>query len=141
MLKNICIALIASAFLVLSPATRAAEEETPLAKEMNAMDDNLKALKKIIANAAENKKSLELLDKVQASVVASKSMTPAEVKNIPEAERAQWVADYRKEMAVLLEHLCKMEVAIIDGKNADAETLFKGLKKIEDDGHEKFTAE
>lgn len=137
MLKKISPALLVAVFM-LAPAVRAAEEETPLAKEMNIMDDSLKALKKIIAKPAENAKSLELIEKIQHAVVASKSMTPVEIKNVAQADRAKWLVEYRKEMVAVLEHMCKIEVAIVDGDNAKAETLFKSIKKMEDDGHEVY---
>jgi soluble cytochrome b562 len=108
---------------------------------MEEMNDNLKKLRKSIKNASENAASLETLSKMQHATVAAKVLVPARAAKVPEADRAKFLAGYRKDMAALLEHLCKIEVALLDNDNAKAEELFKGLKKVEDDGHEKYSEE
>lgn len=137
--------LLLSGLIVAAPLTapRAAmaAEDTELAKQMEEMDDDLKKLRKSLKAPAENPASLELLSKLQMVTVTSKVLIPVKAAELPEAEKAKFVAAYRKDMAVLLEHLCQMEVALLDGDNAKAEELFKGLKKIEDDGHEKYSDE
>jgi hypothetical protein len=142
--KNVCFITAAALLLVIAPVnSRFAQgaEDSELMKQMEVIQDELKKLRKSIKAPAENAQSLESLDKMQQATVASKAQTPAKAKNVPEAERAKFVAAYRKEMAAMLEHLCKIEVALLDNDNAKAEELFKGLKKIEDDGHEKFSEE
>ncbi len=141
--KSVCFILISTAMLVIAPfnARLAMADDTELAKQMEIMQDELKKLRKSIKEPAENAASLETLGKLQLATVASKGLPPAMAKNVPEAERAKFLAGYRKDMAALLEHLCKIEVALIDNDNAKAEELFKGLKKIEDDGHEKYSEE
>jgi hypothetical protein len=142
--KGICLALLAASLLVIAPVNgrfAQAAEDTELMKQMEAMQDHLKKLRKSIKDPKENAASLETLTKFQEATVLSKQQVPARAAMVPEAERPKFIAAYRKEMAALLEHLCKIEVAILDGDNAKAEELFKGLKKIEDDGHEKYSNE
>jgi soluble cytochrome b562 len=142
--KGICLALLAAALLVIAPVNSRfaqAAEDTELMKQMEAMQDHLKKLRKSIKDPKENAASLETLTKFQEATVISKQQVPARAAMVPEAERPKFIAAYRKDMAALLEHLCKIEVAILDGDNAKAEELFKGLKKIEDDGHEKYSNE
>ena len=136
--------LLAGLFVTAQIAPRfaaAADEDTELAKQMEEMDDDLKKLRKSLKVPAENSASLELLTKLQQVTVSCKALIPAKAAELPEAEKAKFVAGYRKDMAVLLTHLCQIETAVIDGDNAKAEELFKGLKKIEDDGHEKYSDE
>jgi soluble cytochrome b562 len=140
----IILILMATALFVIAPvSSRFAEaaEDTELAKQMEEMNDNLKKLRKSIKNASENAASLETLSKMQHATVAAKVLVPARAAKVPEADRAKFLAGYRKDMAALLEHLCKIEVALLDNDNAKAEELFKGLKKVEDDGHEKYSEE
>ncbi len=142
--KSIVFTLVSAALLVIAPANARlafAAEDTELAKHMEEMQDNLKKLRKSVKTPAEDAASLESLTKMQQATVASKALTPKKAATLPEADRAKFVAGYRKEMAALLEHLCKIEVALLDNDNAKAEELFKGLKKIEDDGHEKYSEE
>jgi len=145
--KGICLALLMAALLVIAPmndrwaSVAAAAEDSELMKQMEAMQDHLKKLRKSIKDPKENAASLETLTKFQEATVLSKQQVPARAAMVPEAERPKFIAAYRKEMVALLEHTCKIEAAILDGDNAKAEELFKQLKKIEDDGHEKFSNE
>lgn len=118
-----------------------AAEDTELAKQMEQMDDEMKKLRKSLKDAATNAASLETLTKLQQLTVTSKALTPAKAAAMPEAEQAKFVAGYRRDMAGLLAAYAQIEVAVLDGDNAKAEQLFKGLKKIEDDGHEKYSDE
>ena len=137
--------LLLSALLLASPfaATRfaLAAEDTELAKQMEQMDDEMKKLRKSLKDPATNAASLETLTTLQQLTVTSKALTPAKAAAMPEAEKAKFVAAYRKDMAALLAAYAQIEVAVLDGDNAKAEKLFKDLKKIEDDGHEKYSDE
>ena len=140
--KSLGVLLLSGLMLAVVPATHVrGADDTPLAKAMEEMQDELKKLRKSIKSAGENAASLASLDKIQAATVASKGLVPAKAAKMPEAEKAKFVAAYRKDMAALLEHLCKIEVALVDGDNTKAEELFKGVKKLEDDGHEKYSEE
>ena len=140
--KSLSVILLSGLVLATPPGVQSARaDDTPLAKQMEEMQDHLKKLRKSIKTPAENAASLESLDKLQLATVASKNLVPAKAATLPEAERAKFVAGYRKEMVGLLEHLCKIEVALVDNDTAKAAELFKGLKKIEDDGHEKYSDE
>ena len=140
--KSLGLLLLSGLMLAAVPAgTVRAAEDTPLAKAMEEMQDELKKLRKSVKAPAENAASLASLDKIQAATVASKGLVPAKAAKMPEAEKAKFVAAYRKDMAALLAHLVQIEVAILDGDQAKAEELFKGLKKMEADGHEKFSDE
>ena len=137
--------LLLAGLLVAAPFTATrfalAAEDTELAKQMEEMDDAQKSLRKSLKDPATNAASLETLTKLQQLTVTSKALTPAKAAQVPEGERAKFVAGYRKDMAGLLAAYAQIEVAILDGDNAKAEELFKGLKKIEDDGHEKYSDE
>jgi|SRR4051812_16858502 soluble cytochrome b562 len=142
--KSVLFVLVAAAMLVIAPgssrlAFAAEDKDTELAKHMEEIQDNLKKLRKTVKDPAQNKASLEALTKIQLATVASKALPPKKAETKPEAERPKYIADYRKDMVALLDHLGKIEVALLDNDNAKAEELFKGLKKVEDDGHEKFS--
>src|SRR5688572_10164368 len=111
--KSACFILMTSAaLLVIAPASSRvaqAAEDTELAKQMEVIQDEQKKLRKSIKAAAENATSLEALTKMQQATVASKALVPAKAKSVPEPERAKFLAGYRKDMAAMLEHLCKIE--------------------------------
>lgn len=146
LMKTRCAPVLLLASLLLAAPFAAARfafaaEDTELAKQMEEMDDEMKKLRKSLKDAATNAASLETLTKLQQLTVTSKALTPAKAAAMPEAEKAKFVAAYRKDMAGLLAAYAQIEVAVLDGENAKAEDLFKGLKKIEDDGHEKYSDE
>ena len=143
MKKFACLVLMSGVLAVVPSTTRFAfaAEDTELAKQMEEMDDNLKKLRKSVKEASQNADTLETITKIQAATVASKGLTPAKAKTVPEADRAKFVAGYRKDMIAFLKHMGDIETAILDGDNAKAEELFKGIKKLEDDGHEKYSDE
>jgi hypothetical protein len=148
----LAVAVLSSSILLVAPVAtnhftvRAADKseknkDTELSKHMEEIDANYKKLRKSVKSPAENAASLDLLTKMQHDTVASKALVPAKLSTVKEADRPKFIAGYRKEMAALLEHLCKIEVALVDNDNAKAEDLVKQIKKIEDDGHEKFSDE
>ena len=140
MTKNIAWVLLAGLVLASPVAVRAADD-TELAKQMEVMKDAQKDLRKSLKDAAAKDASLESLTKFQQATVVSKGLVPVKAAKLPDAEKSKVIAAYRKEMSVLLAHLVQIENAVLDGDNAKAEELFKGLKKLEDDGHEKFSDE
>ena len=133
--------LVAAPVAIVAPRLALAADDTELAKQMEETDDLMKKLRKSLKAPAENPQSLEILTKLQQLTVTQKALVPAKAADMPEAEKAKFVNGYRKDMAVLLTHFAQIEMAVIDGDNAKAEDLFKGLKKIEDDGHEKYSDE
>src|SRR5688572_8633068 len=93
--KSVCFAAAAAFVLVLAPVNSRfahAAEDTELMKQMEVIQDEQKKLRKSIKAAAENAQSLESLDKMQQATVLSKGQVPVKAKNVPEAERAKFVA-------------------------------------------------
>ncbi len=138
--RNLILSLVAAA-LLLAPATsvRAADDETELAKQMEVMEKGLKKLRKSLKSSGENPASLETIAEVRKAGVAAKALVPAMASSVPEAERAKFVEAYQKDMDVFIAQVDKLGAAVKAGKNDEAQTIFKTFKKMEDDGHEKYT--
>src|SRR5258708_7476597 len=144
-LKLAGLALVAL-FAVAAPLAplchRAAAEEkvkkTVLNSEMEDIDESMKKLKRTLRKADQNAESLKLIADVQQKMVASKSMTPLKAQKIPEADRAKFVAAYRKEMAGVIIDLCQMEQAVLDGDNPKAVEIWKAINDRSDKAHDQF---
>lgn len=149
---TIVAAALLGAFVLPGPVTapvRAAAEtksekkekkaDTELAKQMEKIDSAMKKLRRSLRQKEQNAQSLELVAQMQAAALACKGMTPAMAPTIPEAQRAKWLGDYRKQMAQLLSEMANLEVALLDGDNEKAQQIHKKLGEMEDAGHEKFT--
>src|SRR3954469_11347413 len=113
---------IVMSFAISAPLVRAADEktkgDTPLEDEMIAANDALKKLKPQIADASKNASSLQLIQEMEKHFLAAKGMEPARAKK--EANKAKFVADYRKAMINLMSEVLKLEGAVADGKNDEA---------------------
>jgi hypothetical protein len=113
--------------------------DTELSKQMEVIDSGVKKLRRSLRKPESNKESLETIEKVHAAAVKCKDMTPAMAAKIPEADRAKWVENYKKDMATFIKTVEEMQAAVKDGKNDKALELHQSLKKQEDKGHEKYT--
>ena len=115
-----------------------ASTDTELAKQMEIIDEGLKKLRRTLRKPDQNKDSLEIINQIQAAAVACKALPPAKAAKLPEAERQKFVMAYRKDMAAMIVQLLNMEIAVLEGNNDKANEIHKGMKKIEDEGHEKY---
>jgi hypothetical protein len=118
---------------------KVADLDTELSKQMEVIDSGMKKLRRSLRKAESNKESLETIDKVLAAAAKSKDMTPAMAAKIPEAKRAEWVANYKKDMEATIKTIEQMRDAVKEGKNDKAQELHKSIKQQEDKGHEKYT--
>jgi soluble cytochrome b562 len=112
-----------------------------LEDEMIAANKVMKTLRPQIADPSKNASSLQMIEQMQKHFLAAKGMEPLRAKKVSESERPKFVAEYRKSMVMLMGEMLKMEQAVLDGKNDEAEKIFKGLTKVKADGHEKFQEE
>ena len=113
--------------------------DTELAKQMEVVDSGIKKLRRSLRKAESNEESLKTIDAVQKALVKSKDLTPAMAAKIPEAERAKWVAAYKKDMEETIKTVEQMRAAVKDGKNDEAQKIYATIKKQEDKGHETYT--
>ena len=147
--KQVTLALAAMSLLSLplAPLVRRAVAEEPkkaevkkseLHSSMEDIDEAMKKLRRTIRKPDQNAESLKLISDIQTMMVAGKAMVPTKTEKLPEADRAKFVADYRKEMAGVIVQLCNLETAILDGDNAKAQEIYKAITEREDKDHDQF---
>jgi soluble cytochrome b562 len=124
-----------------APATAADEKklDTPLQKHMEAMETEMKSLRKSLKKSEETAASLKSIENLKKESQACVALIPDMAKSVPEAERAAFTAGYKKMMEEFLAEVDKLETAVKAGKNEEAVEIHKKLKKMEDKGHEKYT--
>ena len=125
------------------PAAAVAAEEKKVQKSelhehMEDIDDLLKKLRKTCRKAESNEESLKLITDIQELMIKSKALIPTKAAKIPEADRAKFVTEYRKEMAATIMQFCEMERAILDGDNGKAQEIYKAIVEREDKDHDQF---
>ncbi|HSI10346.1 MAG TPA: cytochrome b562 [Rariglobus sp.] len=125
--------------LAASPFVRAAgEDETQLGKEMSAMNKAFRQLKKQAADATQNAASAELVAQVKKNAEASIELIPEKAAGLPEAERAAFAENYKKEMKAFVGVLGKLEAAFKAGDNEAAGKLIAEIGALQKAGHKEF---
>ena len=117
------------------------EEDSPLLKDMEVIQDQLKFLRRNLKKPEENPASLAALQEMQRAAVACKGM-PFPMADRAEGEaKAELIKGYKLETIGLIESMLQMERALLEGDNDKARELYKTVKAFEDSGHEKYTEE
>ncbi len=137
-------AVAAAAFAFGAPAQEKKHDpksETPLAQQMERIDDAMHKLKRGVRDAAQRDACLTEVANAEQACLAAKLLTPKMAPSVPEAERAAFVKDFRKGIVALLVEFTHLEVALLDGDSEKAVASFKKLEAMEDEGHNQFTNE
>ena len=116
-------------------------DDSELEERMHAIEDHIRKLRRSLRDEEGTAASLELVAELQADTLACKLLTPHTVENVPEAERAAFLRDYRKTMAELLREEIALEIALLEGDTEAATTAFRAIRAMEDPGHERFAGE
>jgi soluble cytochrome b562 len=103
------------------------------------MEKGMKKLKKSLKVADENAASAATVAEIKKASEACIDLIPAYAAKVPEAKRAAFIEDYKKEMKEFIAELDKLADAIKANKNDEAIAIHKKLGDLEDKGHEKFT--
>ncbi|MEA3206956.1 MAG: hypothetical protein QOE70_13 [Chthoniobacter sp.] len=119
----------------------AAEDDTPLAKEMKTVNKSLRTLKRQVADASKKEENLGLIATIKKSVEAASKLEPAKTKDVPAAEKSAYLEKYKHEMADLGKSFDELEAAIKGDKADEAKKLFEKLSEQKEKGHKDFGAD
>ena len=136
-LKNLFTLLAAFALAV--PAF--AEEDTPLAKEMEKLSKAIKAVKRNIADPAQKDANLAKVAEAKAANTAGLKYEPAKTKDVPAAEKAKFLSGYKASMEEAGKSLDALKAAIEGGKTDEAKLILEKLDNEKKEGHKKFKAD
>jgi soluble cytochrome b562 len=126
-----------SAFAV-AASLAVADEDTPLSKEMSAMNKALRQLKKTASDPAAKAANLAAIDKIKANVTASVKLEPAKTKDQPAAEKEAYLEKYKKQMAELEKTFDDLKAAVTKGDEAGIQAAFEKLSDQKEKGHKDF---
>ncbi len=129
--------LLATACLIPTPV-RAEEEETPLAKQMESVDDAYKAFRRETDPAKGAKAARE----AQESVLKAIPLVPAMLEKMPAGEaKEKALVSYRAQMGKLFVSLCEVEAAFVAKDLPAVAKLVDSLKGQKKEGHDTFMEE
>ena len=132
--------LLATVALSLNAAF-AAEDDTPLAKEMKTMNKSLRTLKRQVGDGSKKEENLQLLAAIKKSLDASVKLEPAKTKDVPAGEKAAYIEKYKKEIADLGKSYDAVEAAVKADKPDDAKKAFEKISEQKEKGHKDFGAD
>jgi len=139
---GIAACLLIATFLCNSTPGRADDEpKTPLAEQMSGIAKDFRSLRKVVSDPAKKEAALQLVKDMEDRAAKAKGFDPSKTKEIPPADRDQFIADYRKQIDGLIADFQKLEAAVDDGKTADASALLDKIQSDKREGHKKFNAE
>ena len=119
----------------------AAEEDTPLAKEMKSMNKALRTLKKQVADPAKKADNLALVAGIKKNLEASVKLEPAKTKDVPAADKAAYLDKYKAQMADLVKTYDEIDAALKADKPDDAKKAMEKLSDQKEKGHKDFGAD
>ena len=113
-------------------------DDTPLGKQMDAMNDAYKAMRRETDPA----KGAALAREAQDAMVKGIVELPEMVKGMPEGpEKAKASASYRKMMGNLIATLADMELAFLNKDMAKVKEIVESMRDLKKEGHDKFMEE
>jgi hypothetical protein len=115
-----------------------AEDDTPLSKEMSAMNKSLRTLKRQAAAADKKAENLELIGKMKANMDAALKYEPAKTKDQPAADKPKYLENYKAQIVEMGKVLDTLKEAIEKGDTAKAQAIFEKLSDIKEKGHKDF---
>ncbi len=132
---------LATAFtFALSPGNTAfaADDDTPLTKEMNGVNKDLRKLKKQVADASKKDENIGLVDDIKKHLVTGRDMEPATTKDQPADKKAAFIAKYKEQIDSTIKDFDALSAAIKADKADEAKTLLEKLQKDKEQGHKDF---
>jgi soluble cytochrome b562 len=138
-LKNILTLVAACAIAV--PTFARAEDDTPMGKEMEKLSKALKAVNRNIGDAAQKDANLEKIAAAKAACEAAVKYEPAKTKDVPAADKAKFVDEFKASMVEVGKNLDALKAAVEAGKTDEAKGLIEKLNGQKKDGHKKFKSD
>ncbi|GEM_PF-383257 len=120
----------------------AAEEESPLGRQMDEISKALKSLRKLAKSEERWTASAEQMRNAQAACIKAMALVPDRVEKMPAGTgKAKAVADYKRLLGLSLAALCELEVAFLEEDEKKVDGLLDEVKNVKKEGHEKFEDE
>lgn len=115
-----------------------ADDQTELGEHMEKIGGAFRRLGKQISDASKNEDSLQLVNTIHEHALEAAKLQPAKTKDVPEADRTKFLADYNEQMKHFIADIERLQAALKDGKNDEAKTIAAAMKADMDDAHKEF---
>lgn len=119
----------------------AADDDTPLAKEMKTVNKSIRTLKRQVDDASKKDENLALIATAKKSLDECLKLDPAKTKDVPAGEKAAYLDKYKAQMKDVIKTFDDLEAAVKAGKADDAKKIFEKLSDEKEKGHKDFNPE
>jgi soluble cytochrome b562 len=125
--------------LMLMPAVAAEKhEESPLAKQMESMDDAFKGFRR----ETDPVKGAAQAREAQQAALKSALEIPELLAAMPDGpDKVKALLEYRKMIGKLFVTFCEVEEAFLNGKMDEVAKIVTSIKEMKKAGHDKFIEE
>ena len=117
-------------------AAQAAEEANPLHESMETMQRNLKALRKLMRDAAKKDEALAAVHEMEDAVLVGLANVPEPLEKLEGSALLAHDVDYKRRMASVYTTLLDMELALDKGDADALKTLYRALGGQKKEGHQ-----
>lgn len=115
--------------------------DTDIEKAMKKMGGAFRKLRGQAKQGAFTADAVDLVATMKAAAAEAAKHDPLKTKDVPEADRAKFLAEYQAKMEEFGKTLDSLSAALKAGKTEDAVALVGKLGKLQHSGHEKFQPE
>lgn len=131
------ILLVFLAVLPLSQSVRA-DDDSPLEGQMRILARGTRQLTQQISNPSLQQSTIALLETLKKAAVDSKTFEPSMTREIPEAKRAAFLADFRADLDELKDSFDRIEQAVKAGDYSKAQSFLSSVNSVKREGHAQF---
>jgi len=115
-----------------------AQADSALDNQMKILARGNRQLSQQVSDPAQQQSTITLIESLKKAALDSKALEPRKTADIPEANRAQFLADFRTELDELKDSFDQIEEAVKAGQYDKAKTLLATVNSIKKEGHGKF---
>jgi len=129
--------LLALVFIAVAGSLHA-EADSALENQMKILARGNRQLSQQLADPAQQQSTITLIETMKKAALDSKALEPRKTSEIPDAKRAQFLADYRTDLDELNDSFSQIEEAVKAGQYDKAKSLLATVNSIKKEGHGKF---
>lgn len=114
----------------------AADDDTPLAKQMSIVNKSLRTVKRQLGDSAKKDDNLALVGKVKAALDEAVKLDPKKTKD--QADKGAYTKKFKEEMGELQKTVADLEAGIKSDSKDKAEAALKKIYEEKEKGHKDF---
>ncbi len=132
------LSILALALTTSALGAQQTEEKTPLGQRMTAMNAAFRTIGQQIADSSKNASTMEQLAIFETNAKEALGFEPEKKAQIPEADQAKFVADYKAGIQKLLDTAGRLHAALHSGNNTEAAAIVEEMRGLQRSSHGEF---